>query len=94
MEQDEARQRHWEKSRALTIGVLVVWAIAGFLIPALAKPLNEASFMGFPLGYYFCVQGSLVIFVVLIFFQNWQQDKIDEEAGVFESSSQEEKTDA
>lgn len=81
--QSDARQRHWERSRTLTITVLVLWAIAGFVIPWFAKDLNSMSFLGFPLGYYFCVQGSLAIFVILIFFQNWQQDKIDEEAGVF-----------
>ena len=42
----------------------------------------EYSFLGFPLGYYFPVQGSLIVFVALIFFQNHQQDKIDDEAGV------------
>ena len=47
-----------------------------------AKALMEYSFLGFPLGYYFPVQGSLIVFVALIFFQNHQQDKIDDEAGV------------
>ncbi|MEM7243251.1 MAG: sodium/substrate symporter small subunit [Pseudomonadota bacterium] len=40
------------------------------------------SFLGFPLGYYFAVQGSLAIFVILIFVQNSIQDKIDDEAGL------------
>ena len=52
------------------------------IIPWNAKALMEYSFLGFPLGYYFPVQGSLIVFVALIFFQNHQQDKIDDEAGV------------
>ena len=40
--------------------------------------------MGFELGYYMAVQGSLIIFVVLIFFLNWRQDKIDDEHGMNE----------
>ena len=47
-----------------------------------AKDLNGVSFIGFPLGYYLAVQGSLIIFVLLIFFQNWQQDRIDSDAGL------------
>lgn len=47
-----------------------------------AKELNAYTFIGFPLGYYFIVQGSLIVFVVLIFFQNWRQDQIDDEFGV------------
>lgn len=77
-----ARQRHWAKSRNLTVIVLVIWFIFGYIIPANAKGLNELSFLGFPLGYYFCVQGSLLVFVLLIFFQNFMQDKIDDEANV------------
>lgn len=80
----ENRERHWEKTRSLTIMVLVVWAIFSFVIPAYAKELNEFSFMGFPLGYYFCVQGSLAAFVILIFFQNARQDSIDDEFGLSE----------
>ena len=44
--------------------------------------IKTSTVIGFPLGYYFCVQGSLIIFVALIFFQNWKQDKIDDEAGL------------
>jgi putative solute:sodium symporter small subunit len=76
---DSSRQQHWEKTRSLTILVLVIWAIFAFVVPGLAKSLNGASFLGFPLGYYFCVQGSLIIFVALIWFQNWRQDAIDDE---------------
>lgn len=80
----EARARHWSKTRNLTIIVLVIWAIFAFVVPWNAKALNSITFLGFPLGYYFIVQGSLIIFVLLIFFQNWRQDAIDDEAGVGE----------
>ncbi len=80
----EARARHWTRTRNLTILVLVIWAIFAFVVPWSAKSLNAMSFLGFPLGYYFCVQGSLIVFVLLIFFQNWRQDAIDDEAGVGE----------
>ncbi|MCY3876291.1 MAG: DUF4212 domain-containing protein [Rhodobacteraceae bacterium] len=78
----EARAQHWAKTRNLTILVLVVWFIFSFVVHWFAKGLNGASFIGFPLGYYFAVQGSLIIFVLLIVFQNWMQDKIDDEAGL------------
>ena len=80
----QAREQHWAKTRTLTIIVLVVWAIFAFILPWNAKSLNEMSFLGFPLGYYLCVQGSLAVFVLLIFFQNWRQDAIDDEFGVGE----------
>lgn len=78
----EANQRHWTRTRNLTWLVLAIWFIFSMVIPWNAKGLNEYSFLGFPLGYYMCVQGSLIVFVVLIFFQNWRQDAIDDELGL------------
>ena len=85
-EQDAAKKaRHWSKTRNLTILVLVIWAIFAFVLPWNAKGLNSMSFIGFPLGYYMVVQGSLIVFVVLIWFQNFRQDAIDDE---FDSSGE------
>lgn len=78
----EATQRHWTRTRNLTWLVLALWFIFSMVIPWNAKGLNEYSFLGFPLGYYMCVQGSLIVFVLLIFFQNWRQDAIDDELGL------------
>ena len=78
----EAMEGHWEKTRTLTFIVLAIWFFFSFVVHWFADSLNGISFLGFPLGYYFAVQGSLAIFVILIFVQNWRQDKIDEEYGV------------
>ncbi|MPZ12463.1 MAG: DUF4212 domain-containing protein [Kiloniellaceae bacterium] len=80
----DAKLRHWSRTRSLTIGILVVWFIFSFVIPWFARELNAITFIGFPLGYYMIVQGSLIVFVLLIFFQNWRQDAIDDEAGAGE----------
>ena len=81
MDEGERRRLHWEKTRNLTIVILVLWAIFSFVIPWNAYALNSMTFIGFPLGYYFIAQGSLIAFVVLIFVHNWLQDKIDDEYG-------------
>jgi putative solute:sodium symporter small subunit len=78
----EAKEAHWAKTRNLTMLVLALWVLFGIIVPWLAQPLNAMSFLGFPLGYYMCVQGSLIIFVLLIVYQNWRQDTIDDEYGV------------
>jgi putative solute:sodium symporter small subunit len=85
-ERDAARkERHWQKTRNLTYIVLAIWAIFAFVLPWNAKALDSFSFMGFPLGYYTVVQGSLIVFVLLIVFQNFRQDAIDDE---YDSSGQ------
>ena len=79
-DKDAARkQQHWRKTRNLTYIVLVIWAIFAFILPWNAKALDSFSFLGFPLGYYIVVQGSLIVFVLLIVFQNLRQDAIDDE---------------
>lgn len=82
---------HWEKTRSLTFIVLGIWFVFAFVVHWFASSLNEMSFMGFPLGYYMAVQGSLAIFVVLIFFLNWRQDKIDDEFNKGEGGYSDEK---
>ncbi len=79
-----SRQMHWVKTRNLTYIILALWVLFGIILPWFAGSLNAYSFLGFPLGYYFCVQGSLIAFVALIWVQNWRQDAIDDEFGVGE----------
>ena len=77
-----AMKRHWERTRNTSFVILILWFIFSFVVHWFAVDLNQITFLHFPLGYYFAAQGSLAIFVVLIFVHNWLQDKIDEEAGV------------
>ncbi len=86
MDLDRAKKRqiHWQKTKNLTYVILVIWFVFAFVLPWFAKPLDSFTFIGFKLGYYFVVQGSLIAFVLLIWFQNWRQDAIDDEYGVGE----------
>jgi putative solute:sodium symporter small subunit len=77
----DARDRYWQKTRNLTIVILVLWAFFSLFIPLIVSPLNNLTFLGFPLGYYMIAQGSLIAFVLLIVIQNWRQDAIDREFG-------------
>lgn len=76
------RAAHWRKTRNLNTIVMILWVIFAIIIPYSASSLNSMSFLGFPLGYYMCVQGSLIAFVAMIWIQNWRQDAIDDEFGL------------
>jgi putative solute:sodium symporter small subunit len=80
----EVREGHWAKTKTLTIITLVIWFIFSFVVHWFAHDLNQFSFIGFPLGFYMAAQGSLIVFVVLIFWLANRQNKIDEEFGVAE----------
>ena len=63
----QAHRDHWRRNMRLTIGLLVVWASAGLGCGVLfADVLNEYTFLGFPLGFWFAQQGAIITFVVLI----------------------------
>jgi putative solute:sodium symporter small subunit len=49
-------------------------------------PLNKIviPILGFPLGFYMAAQGSLIVFVVMLFMFAKQQHKIDREHGYAE----------
>lgn len=80
----EVREAHWAKTKNLTFIVLVLWFIFSFVVHWFANVLNSITFIGFPLGFYMAAQGSLIVFVVLIFWLAHRQNKIDEEFGVAE----------
>ena len=77
----ERRRVHWAKTRRLTFVVLAIWFAFAILAPWFAKELNAVTFLGFKLGYYLIVQGSLIVFVLLIVVQNLIQDRIDDAYG-------------
>ncbi len=78
------QQEHWARTKRLMIITLVIWFVFSYLVHWFADNLNGMSFLGFPLGFYMAAQGSLVIFVVLIFWFAKAQHKIDVECGMAE----------
>ena len=81
---DHQRQAHWAKTRSLMYTVLVIWFVFSFIIHFFAPSLNSIVILGFPLGFYMAAQGSLIIFVILIFWFAARQNQIDVEFGVAE----------
>jgi putative solute:sodium symporter small subunit len=80
----ERRAAYWSKTSRLMWIILAWWVFFSFIIPAFAVQLNQIVIAGFPLGFYFAAQGSLVSYVVLCFYNAYRQNKIDEEFGVAE----------
>lgn len=79
----EVRARHaeyWRKNKRYVGALLLVWFVVsyGFGI-LLAEPLNRITIpgTGFPLGFWFAQQGSIYVFVVLIFIYVWLMNRLD-----------------
>ena len=76
----------WSKTKDLMITCLIIWVIFGYVIHFFVEALNkiEIPILGFPLGFYMAAQGSLIVFVVLVFWFASRQNAIDREHGVAE----------
>ena len=66
------------------VKVLAVWLFFAFGVQFFAGYLNQFVFLGFPLGWYMAAQGSLIVFVVLVFWFARRQDQIDSRFGMAE----------
>ncbi|MFM1872351.1 MAG: hypothetical protein RL398_1773, partial [Planctomycetota bacterium] len=62
-----AHRRHWRAGVRLTMALLAVWAVAGLGCGVLfADALADVRLGGFPLGFWFAQQGSILTFLLVV----------------------------
>ena len=76
---------YWRKTRRLTFGLLAIWVVVTFVLSGFAAELNSVDFLGFPLGFYMAAQGSLFIYLALIWYYNRRMRQLDAEYGIDET---------
>lgn len=82
--EDQAKA-YWLATLKLIGSILVIWAIVsyGFGI-ILAPALNSISLGGYPFGFWWAQQGSIYVFIALIFVYAKLQDNVDRKFNVHE----------
>ena len=76
---------YWKENIRLVIILLCIWAAVSFGCGILlVDVLNEFTFMGFKLGFWFAQQGAIYVFVALIFVYAAKTHKLDQKYGVDE----------
>lgn len=80
----EKAQAYWSRTSGLMWTMLGIWFFFSFVVHFFAPQLNSIHIIGFPLGFYMAAQGSLIAFVVSLFWFASKQNAIDEEFGVAE----------
>lgn len=80
----ETTERYWNATRMLMFFMLFLWIVFSFVIHMFVGQLNQVTLLGFPLGFYMAAQGSLIAFVVMLFWFARAQDNIDRKYGAAE----------
>ena len=85
---ESASAAYWRANKALIAVLLVIWALVsfGFAI-LLARPLYGVHVGNLPMSFWWAQQGSMVVFVLLIFVYAWRMDQLDEKFDVHEETT-------
>ena len=82
---EDQGKAYWFATLKLIGWILAVWAIVsyGFGI-VFASALNNISLGGYPMGFWWAHQGSMYVFIALIFIYAKLQDNVDRKFNVHE----------
>lgn len=84
MQLTEKHRAYWRKNLNLTVVLIAIWFVATFVISFFARELQSINILGWPFPFYMAAQGSLVIYLVMIWFYARKMKALDEEFGVAE----------
>ncbi|MFY0651577.1 MAG: DUF4212 domain-containing protein [Cyclobacteriaceae bacterium] len=85
MKTNKDLNHYWRKNIKYLVILLSIWALSSFGFGILlADALNTIRIGGFKLGFWFAQQGSIYVFVILIFVYVRLMNKLDKEHGISE----------
>jgi putative solute:sodium symporter small subunit len=85
MSDDTQDNAYWSANLRIIGWSLVIWALVSFGFGILLRPLlSGIAVGGTDLGFWFAQQGSIIVFLILIFNYAWQMNRIDRAHGVDE----------
>ncbi len=84
MNQRQRQREHWQRNTRLIGLLLAIWFLATFVVIWYARELNEIVIAGFPLAFYMGAQGTLIIYLALVWIYATRMNKLDESCGLSE----------
>ena len=83
MQTADHHRQYWRKTLRMTAVLLSVWFAVTFGVSYFARDL-DFSFFGWPFSFWMGAQGSLIVYVAIIWFYARYMNKLDIEHGVAE----------
>ncbi len=76
---------YWKKNIRYVLSLLAVWFFVGYVLSIFfVNQLDKIKIAGFKLGFWFAQQGSILVFIALIFIYVSLMNKLDREYDVHE----------
>jgi putative solute:sodium symporter small subunit len=88
MELTDRQREYWRKNLVVTAILLMIWFVVTFVQGWYARELNDITFLGWPLSFYMSAQGSLIIYVLIIWYYARYMNRLDREYNVAEEEEQ------
>ncbi|MCP3669332.1 MAG: DUF4212 domain-containing protein [Gammaproteobacteria bacterium] len=83
--QDLSGEAYWKANIRLVTICLVIWAVCSYGFGIILRPVLDAIPVGgVGLGFWFAQQGSMIVFLVLVFYYASQMNKLDRQFDVHE----------
>ena len=84
-ENKELAESYWKENLSIMLKLLAVWFVVSYGAGILfIEQLNAITFMGFKLGFWFAQQGSMYVFIALIFVYVKKMNDLDKKYNVEE----------
>lgn len=83
MQLTDGHRLYWRKNLTITAVLLAIWFVVTFVVGYFARDL-DFNFFGWPFSFWMGAQGSLVVYVAIIWFYANYMNKLDQEFGVAE----------
>lgn len=85
MADEPSNNEYWKANTTIIKWCLVIWALSSYGFAILLRPLlSGIPIGGTDLGFWFAQQGSILVFLALIFFYAWRMNRLDRAHGVDE----------
>jgi putative solute:sodium symporter small subunit len=85
---DSGHASYWRANIKILLFLIAIWFFASFGLSIIAVDwLDQFKFMGFPFGFWMAQQGSIIVFLLIIFYYGWKMNRVDKSFGVEEEES-------
>lgn len=85
MSEKSNAEAYWAANLRLIFGSVIIWALCSYGFGIILRPMLSGIMIGgADLGFFFAQQGSIYVFIALIFFYRWKMNKLDKQFGLEE----------